>query len=84
MTTLSIHTDDIFADALRAYAQASGKSVNQTVKDLLAPILGLDHAPESDQTNPYMKLCGILRKNEENALQNVLAEQRTVDQELWQ
>ena len=58
MTTLSIHTDDIFADALRAYAQASGKSVNQTVKDLLAPILGLDHAPESDQTNPYMKLRG--------------------------
>ena len=39
MTTMTIHADDVFAEALRAHARKSGKSINQTIKDLLAPAL---------------------------------------------
>ena len=42
MTTVTIHAEDAFAAALRTYARTLGKSVNQTVKDVFAPILGPD------------------------------------------
>ena len=38
MTTMTIHVEDDFAVALRAYARSFGKSVNQTVKDVFAPL----------------------------------------------
>ena len=51
MTTVTIHAEDAFAAALREYADRLGKSVNQTVKDLLSPILGLIKVDESDRVN---------------------------------
>ena len=50
MTTMTIHAEDDFAVALRAYARSVGKSVNQAVKDVFAPILGLS---EPAAENPW-------------------------------
>jgi len=36
MCTMSIHADDAFALALRAYAKKVGKGINRTVQDLLS------------------------------------------------
>ena len=63
MTTMTIHADDAFAEALRVHARKSGKSINQTVKDLLAPVLGLVKKKRTgDAGNPFMKFCGVLPK----------------------
>ena len=84
MTTMTIHVEDFFAEALRTFAEKSGKSVNQTVKAILAPVLGLakdDAAAKAD--DPFMELCGVLPKDEVRRLKKVLAEQRQIDEEMW-
>lgn len=37
MNTMTIHADDAYAMALRAYAERIGKSISQTVQILTAP-----------------------------------------------
>ena len=38
MTTMTIHVEDDFAEALRAHARAVGTSVNRAVKEMLSPL----------------------------------------------
>ena len=83
MTTMTIHADDVFAEALRTRASKSGKSINQTVKDLLAPILGLVKKRVGDADNPFMKFCGVLPKGAGNELRKAVAAQRRIDPEMW-
>ena len=83
MTTMTIHADDIFAEALRAYARRSRKSINQTVKDLLAPILGIVKKRSGDADNPFMKFCGVLPKGTAADLDKAIANQRRIDPEMW-
>ena len=58
MVTMTIHADETFAAALRAYAEGLGKSVNQAVKDVFAPILGL--AKDQESVSPWQKYYGAL------------------------
>ena len=83
MTTMTIHADDVFAEALRMHARKSGKSINQTVKDLLAPILGIVKKRTGDAGNPFMKFCGVLPKDTSIDLYRAIAEQRRIDSEMW-
>ena len=83
MTTMTIHVEDTFAEALRAYARSVGTSVNKVVKELLAPILGVAEGGVSDNDNPYMKFCGVIPKEETRRLGKSLAEQRKIDEEMW-
>lgn len=80
MTTMTIHAEDEFAVALRAYARNVGKSVNQAVKDVFAPILGLA-APEAE--SPWMRFYGAGAKIDQKAWKRDLAEMRQVDKEMW-
>ena len=80
---MTIHADDVFAEALRTHARKSGKSINQTVKDLLAPILGLVKKRVGDADNPFMKFCGVLPKGAGNELRKAVAAQRRIDPEMW-
>jgi len=83
MMTMTIHADDAFAEALRAHARSSGKSVNQTVKDLLAPILGLVRKHRGDDDNPFIKFCGVLPKDAVSDMNKALKAQRKIDLEMW-
>ena len=58
MVTMTMHVEDYFADALRAKAAEMGKSVNQAVKEMLLPFLGL--ATHKEELNPWLKLCGCV------------------------
>ena len=83
MTTMTIHVEDFFAEALRNFAKKGGKSVNQTVKAILAPVLGLAKGAADAKGNPFMEFCGVLPKDEVSRLKKVLAEQRQIDVEMW-
>ena len=83
MTTMTIHVEDDFAEALRAHARRIGTSVNRAVKEMLSPLLGIAKAGASEIDNPYMKFCGILRKGEADRLRESVAAQRTIDAEMW-
>ena len=84
MTTMTIHVDDIFAKALRSYAKSIGTSVNKAVREILAPHLGLAEDAISEADNPFMKFCGVLEKGEATRLNKSIADQRTIDQEMWE
>ena len=83
MTTMTIHADDLFAEALRDYARRSRKSVNQTVKDLLSPILGVVKKHTDDTDNPFMKFCGVLPKGDGADIEAAINAQRVIDSEMW-
>ena len=78
MPTITIHADDLFAEALREYARRSRKSVNQTVKDLLSPILGIAKKHTDDKDNPFMKFCGVLPKADGADIETAINAQRVI------
>ena len=84
MTTMTIHVDDVFAKALRAYAKSIGTSVNKAVREMLAPQLGLAEDAISEADNPCMKFCGILENGEAARRNKAIAAQRTIDKEMWE
>lgn len=82
MTTMTIHVEDAFAETLRNFAERRGKSVNQTVKAILAPVLGI--VAESDKmTDPYGDLLGALSHDDAEEMQRSIAAQRKIDPEMW-
>ena len=83
MTTVTIHAEDAFATALREYAGRLGKSVNQAVKDLLSPILGLhrDNAPA--RVNQWKAVYGCIPKKEADFVRKAIAAQHVIDEEMW-
>lgn len=80
---MTIHADDVFAEALRTHARKSGKSINQTVKDLLAPILGIVKKRAGDADNPFMKFCGVLPKGDGADIEAAINAQHVIDPEMW-
>ena len=83
MTTVTIHAEDAFATALREYADRIGKSVNQAVKDLLSPVLGLCGADASDRVNRWKSVYGCIPKREADAVRKAIAAQHSIDEEMW-
>ena len=82
MNTMTIHADDVYAAALRAYAEKIGKSISQTIQLITAPTLGLVHG-RREAKNPYLAFCGVLPKAGRDEMNNRLASQRTIDAEMW-
>ena len=84
MTTMTIHADDNFADAIRRYAERLGKSVNQAIKDAIAPIIGFsqdgDAAP---RPNPWRDLYGCVPKEETASIREAIVAQHVIDEEMW-
>ena len=80
MTTMTIHAEDAFAVALRNYARTLGKSVNQTVKDVFAPILGL---AEPEAESPWTRFYGAGAEIDCRAWEKDIASLRQIDKELW-
>lgn len=81
MTTMTIHADDVFAEAMRTYAAELGKSVNQTVKDVFAPILGLVHT--TDKVNAWARFDGALPEIDERMWSKEISSHRVIDAEMW-
>ena len=80
MVTMTIHVDEPFAEALRAYADGLGKSINQTVKDILTPILGLS---KEDNETPWSKFYGVMPEIDASAWNREINEMRAIDEEMW-
>jgi hypothetical protein len=80
MVTMTIHADEPFAEALRAYADGVGKSINQTVKDILTPILGLS---KKDNATPWSKFYGAMPEIDSSAWTREISEMRKIDEEMW-
>ena len=83
MTTVTIHAEDAFAAALRAYADRLGKSVNQAVKDLLSPIIGLRSENAPNRVNQWKAVYGCISKKEADSVRKAIAAQHSIDEDMW-
>ena len=84
MTTMTIHADDNFAEAVRRYAERLGKSVNQAIKEAIAPIIGFSQNGNAVQRpNPWRDLYGCVPKEETEMIREAIAAQHTIDEEMW-
>ncbi len=82
MTTMTIHVEDRFADVLRAFALKRGTSVNQTIKSILSPVLGIENEAE-EADGPYSDLLGALSHSDAEIMKGNLSSLRTIDAEIW-
>lgn len=82
MTTMSIHVEDAFAQALRDFAMKSGSSVNQAVKSILAPVLGFADTGSPVQ-DPYSDVIGGLSHEDAEEMMRTVSAQRVIDEEMW-
>ena len=83
MTTVTIHAEEDFAIALREYAERLGKSVNQAVKDLLSPIIGLHDGHAPNRVNQWKAVYGCIPKKEADFVRKAIAAQHVIDEEMW-
>ena len=84
MTTMTIHADDNFAEAVRRYAERLGKSVNQALKEAIAPIVGFSQDGNVvERPNPWRDLYGCIPREESVAIREAIAAQRVIDEEMW-
>lgn len=83
MTTMSIHVEDAFAQALREFAVQSGSSVNQAVKSILAPVLGFTETGTAVQ-DPYSDVIGGLSHEDAQEMMRTVSAQRVIDEEIWE
>ena len=83
MTTVTIHADDAFATELRKYADRLGKSVNQAVKDLLSPVLGLNNGNVHNRVNQWKAIYGCIPQKEAEFVREAIAEQHVIYEEMW-
>lgn len=81
MKSITIHNfDDDLTDSLLIYAKLNGKSINQTVKDLLRKSFGLD---KNKKKADFSDLCGIWSKEEAAAIDSALEDFEKIDPEDW-
>ena len=83
MTTMTIHVEDSFAEVLRAFAVKKGTSVNQAIKAILSPALGVRNESEEGD-DPYSDLLGALSHSDAEIMKGNLSSLRTIDAEMWQ
>ena len=81
MVTMTMHVEDYFADALRAKAAEMGKSVNQAVKEMLLPFLGL--AKHEKAEKPWMKFSGCCPDIDMDHWNKIIEDNRQIDWEMW-
>lgn len=83
MTTVTIHAEDDFATALREYAARLDKSINQAVKDLIAPVIGFCKSGTLKRENPWKSVYGCISRDDAASVRKAIAEQHVIDEDMW-
>lgn len=85
MSTITIRAlDKKVEKLLRAKAKSTGKSLNQTLKELLANSVGVVENSENDnQHSDFAEFCGVWDQKQYNDFHTAIADLDQVDPEEW-
>lgn len=85
MSTLTIHALDKRVERLiRAKAKNTGKSLNQTLKELLASSVGITEESSNDNTySDFSEFCGIWDQKQYNDFHAAITDLSQVDPQEW-
>ena len=85
MSTLTIHAlDPAVEKRIRSKAKRDGRSLNQTLKELLAASTGVRPLPDADHRADFAEFHGIWNVQDVREFQAATAEFEKVDQADWQ
>ncbi len=84
MSTLTIHSLDAAIERrIRSKAKKDGRSLNQTLKELLAVSTGVQPLPNSDHRADFAEFHGIWSEQDVREFQAATADFETVDLALF-
>jgi len=84
MSTLTIHAlEPAVEKRIRSKAKRDGRSLNQTLKELLAASVGVRTHPESDHRADFAEFNGVWNTQDVREFQAATADLETIDQADW-
>jgi len=84
MTTLTVHAlDATLSHKLKSYAAEQQKSLNQSVKELLAVALGITAPRKKDHRDEFIDLCGVWSDKEVREFQKNTACFSEIEEGMW-
>ncbi len=85
MSTLTIHALEATVEKrIRSKAKRDGRSLNQTLKELLAASVGVGPSPKTDHRADFSEFVGIWNVQDVREFEAVTADFETIDQADWQ
>ena len=85
MSTLTIHAlDAVVEKRIRSKAKREGRSLNQTLKELLAVSVGVSQAAVTDHRSDFSEFCGIWSAKESLEFKAATSDLEIVDKDDWQ
>ncbi|MDA0321598.1 MAG: hypothetical protein O2923_02620 [Verrucomicrobia bacterium] len=85
MSTLTIHAlDAVVEKRIRAKAKRDGRSLNQTLKELLAASVGRSPSPAVDHRADFAEFSGIWTAKDARDFEEATADLEIIDTADWQ
>ena len=84
MKSLTIHKlEEPLLDLLKDRAHREGKSMNQTIKDLLESMVGMKVSKQHSGESEFKDLCGVWSEKDLKDFKNATKTFETIDNEDW-
>ena len=83
ITALTFRAESDFIEAIRAYSDDKGMSVNAALKEIIAPVIGFVRHRATTPRNDLEKFCGLLKDVDCSALESTQSAFDTIDAEMW-
>ena len=83
IAALTFRAESDFIEAIRAYSDDKGMSVNAALKEIIAPVIGFVRRRVAEPRNDLGKFCGILKDVNCNELEATQSAFNTIDEEMW-
>ena len=84
MNTFTIHALEAAVEKrIRAKARHDGKSLNRTLKEILAASVGVGVSPAADRRADFAEFCGVWTKKESDEFAAAVADLEKIDKADW-
>lgn len=82
---LTFRAESDFIDAIRAYADKLGVSVNSALREVIAPVVGFARKTRTPQKarNDLARFCGTLKNVDCAELERTQKAFSVIDEDLW-
>ena len=83
IAALTFRAESDLIEAIRAYSNNKGMSVNAVLKEIIEPVIGFARHRTTTPRNDLEKFCGVLKDVDCNELEATQSAFNTIDEEMW-
>ena len=82
-SALTFRAESDLIDAIRAYSEKAGLSVNAALREIIAPVFGFSRHRSAVPRNNLASFCGALKDVDCGELEATQAAFSEIDEEMW-